>query len=54
MKRKTANYSKKQVISKRSGKNQAFYAYTHTSLFSMVFNFLVELFAIFLKVLHLV
>lgn len=29
----------KKVTSKRRGKNQAFYAFTHTRLFSMVHNF---------------
>jgi len=29
----------KKVTSKRRGKNQAFYAFTHTRLFSMVYNF---------------
>jgi len=44
----------KKVRSKRRGKNQAFYAFTHTRLFSMVYNFfLVDFFCNFLKSLAL-
>jgi len=39
----------KKVTGKRRGKNQAFYAFTHTRLFSMVSTFFGGIFRNFLK-----
>ena len=39
----------KKVTSKRSGKNEGFYVFTHTRLFSIVYNFFGVLFCNFFK-----